>query len=281
MVKVLKSGLYTTVQDLGRFGYKDYGVPVSGAMDSYSANLANALLGNVDTAAVLEITLIGPKLKFLTNTTICITGANISPRLNESPVQLDHSINIKSGDILSFGKVIYGCRSYLAVSGGFQTTKVMTSRSFYPNITSKSRVEVDDILPILSTDNIRDRKHAVVKSNAKLFSEQKLKIYRGPEFDKLSDDLISRLLSETFKVSKENNRMGYQLENNLENNLPSILTSPVLSGTVQLTPSGRLIVLMKDGQTTGGYPRILQLNEEAINVLAQKRTGDFIQFILI
>ena len=278
MIKVLKAGFYTTIQDLGRIGYREYGVPVSGVMDSYSAQLANALLGNGSKDAVLEITLTGPTLQFSCNTSICITGANMNPKLDSFPIQLNRKIVVSKNSILSFSKLDFGCRVYVAISGGFQTELIMNSRSMYSNITSKTRIKANDVLEIIPASENVTKSNSVIKPNKNIFDKMTLGTFKGPEFDMLPKKLQKQLETREFIVSKNNNRMGYQLEERLENNLESILTGPVLPGTVQLTPSGKLIILMRDGQTTGGYPRILQLKEESINVLAQKRAGDFIKF---
>jgi allophanate hydrolase subunit 2 len=135
MIEVIKSGLYSTIQDLGRFGFENYGVPISGSMDQFSSIISNKLLGNKDQDAVMEITMTGPVLKFLEKTKISITGADISPSINNNPVKLNVVHDINKGDLLSFGKLKYGIRSYLSVSGGFSTKEVMGSKSMYPNIT--------------------------------------------------------------------------------------------------------------------------------------------------
>ena len=113
------------------------------------------------------------------------------------------------------------------------------------------------------------------------FNSKTLKVHKGPEFDRLSISEKENLFSQEFTISKENNRMAYQLSEAVQNNLTPIITSLVLPGTVQLTPSGKLIILMRDCQTTGGYPRVLQLNDKAINILSQKFTNDKIRFTLI
>ena len=278
MVKVLKSGFYTTIQDIGRVGGREYGVPLGGAMDAYSSQLANALLGNNKNDAVLEVTLVGPVLQFSCNTAICITGANLNPKLNAKEIPLAHLIPVKPSDTLTFGKLEYGCRAYVAVSGGFQTELVMNSRSMFPNLTKNIMVNDGDKLSVIESKQVPDNSYSTIRSSYNLFNDRELKCFEGPEFFKLPKNLQNRLTSTKFTVSKNNNRMGYQLEEFFENNLKSILTGPVLPGTVQLTPSGKLIVLMRDGQTTGGYPRVLQLKYESINVLAQKRVGDSIRF---
>ena len=137
MIKVLSSGFFTTIQDLGRFGFGDIGVPVSGAMDLYSAKLGNSILGNRNSDAVLEITLDKCKLRFDVESIICISGADLSPKLNSKQIPLNSVLVVNKDDTLIFGKSIYGVRSYLAVKGGFQTEIVLKSRSFYKGITNR------------------------------------------------------------------------------------------------------------------------------------------------
>lgn len=282
MVKVLKPGFYTTVQDLGRLEFQVYGVPISGAMDSQSAKIANALVGNDENDAVLEITLFGPKLEFHNDVLVSLAGAELSPTLNNKEILMNTAIRISKGDVLSFGKLKYGCRCYLAVSGGFQTENIMLSRSMYKNITSKFRIEKGDELKVKTAANdFKVSSNALVRIDNSSFKERELIVCKGPEFHLLTKSQKEKLLTAHFTIAKENSRMAYQLEEVLDNNLKAIITSLVLPGTVQLTPSGKLIILMKDCQTTGGYPRVLQLSESSINSLAQKFTGSKIKFTLI
>lgn len=278
MVKVLKAGFYSSIQDSGRIGYQHYGVPVSGVMDSKAAAIANALVGNNLDAAVLEITMSGPKLEFEIDTAIAITGAKMNPSVNGKAVDNNRVITIKKDDILSFGTLISGFRSYLAVSGGFQTKEVLGSRSMYQGITEFRSIRKGDVLNENQELSVIKKQFAGLKINDSFIEKSELEVFEGPEFDRLSDIQKEQLFEGTFTISKENNRMAYQLEEQLENNLAPILTSPVISGTVQLTPSGKLILLMRDCQTTGGYPRVLQLSEMAINTLAQKFTGNTVSF---
>lgn len=280
MVKVIKTGFYSTIQDLGRYRFQQFGVPVSGVMDLYSAGIANAVLDNDENEAVLEITMTGPTLQFNCDTIICISGADISPMLNSRPIKLNGIVNIKKDDTLSFGKLKYGFRCYLAVFGGFQTELIMNSRSMFKDITSQNVLFVNDELSISEHTNSLIKSNASIKIIKNHFSSKEIKVYKGPEFDLLTKTQQRCLLSEEFSISKDNNRMAYQLVEPLKNNLKPIITSLVLPGTVQLTPSGKLIILMRDCQTTGGYPRVLQLRETSINVLSQKFTGNSIQFNL-
>ncbi len=272
MLKVLKAGFYTTIQDNGRFGFRAYGVPVSGAMDAYSSQYANLLLGNGDNSALLEMTMVGGSFKFSEPTLICVSGANMDPCINSQPIKQNSAVEIKANDILSFGRAVDGFRTYLAVKGGLKTDRVVGSRSQFMPITTIVKIRKDDIFKY-NTYNKSLRPNATIKYDSSVLTNQILEAYVGPEFKKLTTSQKEALIHSEFKVSKLNNRMAYQLKPTIENKLEPILTSPVLPGTVQLTPKGNLIVLMRDAQTTGGYPRVLQLTEKAINGLSQKSTG--------
>jgi biotin-dependent carboxylase-like uncharacterized protein len=278
MVNVIKSGFYTTIQDLGRMDYQMYGVPVSGVMDLYLAQLANALLGNNKKDALLEITMSGPELQFVNGTFICITGAHMNPMLNQETIKQNYIVKVNAGDILSFGKLELGFRAYLAVFGGFKTETVMNSRSMYNNMTKQFKISNGDELQIEMNSINLEQTHSAIKVNENHFASNQIKVFKGPEFEMLSKKEQEQLFTQEFTISKDNSRMAYQLNESIENNLKPIITSLVLPGTVQLTPSGKLIILMRDCQTTGGYPRVLQLRESSINILAQKFTGNAIYF---
>ena len=282
MVEVLSAGLFTTIQDLGRYKGLAWGVPLSGAMDQTSAGLANALLNNRKACAVLEMTLVGPKLRFHCDTEICLTGAALQGKINETKaVLLNQPTMVQSGDVLSFGKSLWGTRAYLAVKGGFQTEQVMQSYSMYAGITSEGNIEKGMLLPIQAFSEKNPPKKNSLKLNKAHFENSVLNVFPGPEFAYLSEGQKEKLLGRRFTISKNNNRMAYTLEELLENELTPIITSLVQPGTVQLTPAGNIIVLMRDAQTTGGYPRILQLSEQAMNQLSQKRTKDWIGFDMV
>ncbi len=281
MIKVLKAGLFSTIQDKGRFGYGEFGVPRSGAMDLFSAELANSLLGNAVNDAVLEITMIGPKLQYMVDTQIVITGANMSPYLNNTALENNKVYNVKRNDVLSFMQLKSGLRAYIAVKNGFMSDMILDSRSYYRPITLNSKIKDEDLLTINQLHKIDKIPQTFSKLKSIDYSYEFLETYRGPEFEKLSEIEKTVLLSSSFQVSNLYNRMAYQLSPSFNNDLESILTGPVLPGTVQLTPSGKLIVLMRDCQTTGGYPRVLQLTESAINLLSQKKEKDKIVFKLV
>ena len=281
MLKVIKGGFYTSVQDFGRFGYQEFGVPYSGVMDRLSAAFANSILGNDKVSSVLEITMAGPTLEFTKRTLICISGANLNPKINDHLVKLNKALHIEAGDVLSFSALQEGFRCYLAVLGGFNAEKVMNSQSMYSNITSKVVLSKNDTLDYTEVLNDKIHSHASIKFPKNHFNSKYIEAFKGPEFDLLSEAQKEMISTFEFSISNNNNRMAYQLEEPIKNNLKPIITSLVLPGTVQLTPAGNLIILMRDCQTTGGYPRVLQLTEQAINILSQKYVGNKVQFKLI
>ena len=281
MIKVLKSGLFSTIQDKGRFGYGAFGVPKSGAMDFYSAELANTLLGNTINDAVLEITMIGPQLKFDVECLLVITGADMSPSINRKTIQNNKVYRIKKCDTLGFDKLKSGLRAYVAVKGGFKSDMVLGSQSYYQPLTLANKLNNGDTLYLNQSENTFDTYETFSKLKVVDYSSPNIHVFKGPEFERLSCNQKSELTSLEFQVTNLYSRMAYQLSALFDNDLESILTGPVLPGTVQLTPSGKLIVLMRDCQTTGGYPRVLQLTESAINLLSQKKEKDKIVFKLV
>src|SRR5690606_29620858 len=262
MLKLLKSGLYTTVQDLGRFGYRHKGVPVAGVMDSFAAQRTNRLLENPPEAAVLEITMTGPTLEFEEDTYIALGGAEMAIVLNNRPVQNYVVYKINRGDILSYGKLEKGFRGYLAIKDGFRSEVVLGSRSFFKPITPINRFRDKDQL-LYKVCKSFEPKIQELKVDS-LLDNTVLEVTKGPEFGIMNDRQLEELFFGNFTIAPENNRMAYQLNESISGHTISMLTSATLPGTVQWTPSGKLIILMKDGQTTGGYPRILQLSEKAI-----------------
>ena len=278
MIAILHPGIYCSVQDQGRFGHTKIGVPQAGCADAYAAKMANALLKNHEKDALIEITFGQGKFKFTSDTYICLTGGDFSPKLNGKLIKMQSVYFIKKNSVLSFGKRVYGARVYLSVQGGIQTETVYGSRSFFDGI-AQQKLGKGAMLPILPIQKYVDNNFSRVRVSEKHFTTIYLPCLKGPEFFKLNQEQQRKLFT-PFSISDDNNRVGYRLKESLENNLSSILTSAVLPGTVQLTPSGKCIILMQDCQVTGGYPRILQLSEIAVARVSQKISGDKIQFIV-
>lgn len=276
MFKVIDAGFFTTIQDGGRFGYRNIGVPVSGSMDARSAWLANSLLENQGNEALLEITMTGPTLEFDEPTFIALSGAEMSAALNGNEISNNEVHQINRGDVVSFGKLQNGFRSYLAVKGGIKSREVLGSRSYFKALTKINRLKAEDEIPFHPTEDY-DIKISHIKTEP-FFKDQKLKVFPGPEYELLEEKYRKQIFDTSFTIAKEYNRMAYQLEEIVPAPRIPMITSANIPGTVQLTPGGKLIILMRDGQTTGGYPRILQLSEASISLLSQKKFGDQIAF---
>jgi len=281
-IEVLQPGIGCSIQDQGRFGYLSEGVPISGAMDQSLSGLANLLVGNTEKEAVIEWKLIAPKLKFLSDCSFSVVGVDIQVLVNNRSVKAFKQEEAKKGDILQIKRNQINGYGYIAIKGGIQSKEVLGSRSFYANITSHNFLEKGMKLPI--QNKISDTVESVYsKIGLPNFNEdvRELKVYKGPEFNLLSQKGQKQLIKKLFSINNQSNRMGFLPNETIESHSQSILSSPVLPGTVQWTPSGKLIILMRDAQTVGGYPRILQFREDAISELARVGNHDFVRFNLI
>ena len=276
MIKVIQTGLFTTIQDGGRHGYRNIGIPTSGFMDQESAWAANIIVDNDREESLFEITLTGPTLIFNGNYVISITGGDFNPLINELPVKMYQPINVKLGDTLKINNTKNGARCYLAISGGIDVKSIFGSKSFFSNISESYYLRKGDEIKISNNSNSK-----ILKKNKFKFKLKKsMDVFKGPEFDLLSIKVKKMLFKNEFTI-RTNSRMGYNLEEKVQIGIKSIISSPVMPGTIQLTPSGKMIILHRDCQTTGGYPRILQLNKSSLNHLSQIKSNEKIKFSLI
>ena len=273
MIKVIQPGLFTTIQDGGRHGFRNIGIPTSGFMDQESAWAANELVNNNKDESLLEITLTGPTLIFNCNCVISITGGDFNPLINNLPVKMYQSINVRTGDILKLNNTINGARSYIAISGGLNVKSLFGSKSFFSNISDSYHLKKGDEIKVSKKSESQILKLDKLKFNLNRF----MKVFRGPEYDLLSTNSKKKLFKNEFTINT-NNRMAYNLKETLQVDIKTIISSPVLPGSVQLTPSGKIIILHRDCQTTGGYPRILQLDTNSLNNLSQLKSNDKIKF---
>ena len=276
MIKVIQPGLFTTIQDGGRHGYRNIGIPSSGFMDQESAWAANKIVDNDREESLFEITLTGPTLIFNGNYVISLTGGDFNPLINELPVKMYQPINVKLGDTLKINNTKNGARCYLAISGGIDVKSIFGSKSFYSNISESYYLRKGDEIKISDNSNNKILK----KNNLKFKLNRSMEVFKGPEFDLLSIKVKNMLFKNEFTI-RTNSRMAYNLEEKVQIGIKSIISSPVLPGSVQLTPSGKMIILHRDCQTTGGYPRILQLNKSSLNHLSQIKSNEKIKFSLI
>lgn len=279
MIEILRPGQYSTIQDLGRLGYRSVGVPVSGPMDSASALQANCLLGNEPNDALIEMAYVGASFLFQKPAIIAFSGADCEVKLNNEIVESQSVLCISAGSTLSFGALKLGNFLYLAIAGGFKSEKVLGSASYFQSITEHARISKGMILSFDESSQKRKVKQSEKLTSIKASSY--LEVEKGPEFHLLSDEKIRLLTEMEFTISTQSNRMGFRLNEQIGSELDEIISSPVQPGTVQLTQGGQLIVLMRDAQTIGGYPRILQLTEESINQLAQCNRSSRMMFRLV
>jgi len=284
MIIVQKAGIQCSIQDRGRFGYRNLGVPVSGYMDDQSAIYANLILQNKKNDAVLEIGILGPTLLFEKSTLVVLTGAPKKATLNGITISYNSIIQIKKGDILSVKSGDKGVWSYLGVKGGFTNKKVLGSRASYlkANI-GYPILSVNDRLPIVQHEN-----SVSAMTNSKIHvpsfkTIEKIRVSQGLEFNRLSRIQQKLVLSSKFSIGQQSDRMAYILvgNENLLKGQKGILTSIVSPGTVQLPASGTPMLLMKDCQTTGGYARILHVVKEDLFKIAQIRAGENVGFELV
>lgn len=273
-LQLVKTGIGTSVQDTGRFGYTAYGVPVSGALDMRSFLWVNHLLKNKETDAALEISQPGLSILFDSPTLICLAGANAAVHLNGKATSRYGVLEIRKNDQLEIGAIHQGAILYLGIKNGFQSEKIMNSRSWYRGITTLSCLKKDDRISYFPYEEESIYTASKTRWDFNWMEELVIEAYPGPEWGLLGKKNKALIESGKFTISSLKNRMAIQLMELLPNSIPELATAPVFPGTVQLTSGGKLLVLLKDAQVTGGYPRVLQLDEKSIALISQKRPKD-------
>ncbi|MDC8449459.1 MAG: biotin-dependent carboxyltransferase family protein [Nitrospira sp.] len=287
-VIVVKGGWLTTVQDLGRYGYQQYGVPAAGAMDRFSAIVGNRLVGNSDQAAMLELTLKGPELQFGRDTVIAITGADLSPTINGSTVPLWQSILVPYGSRLSFGKQRTGSRAYLAIAGGIDVPLVLGSRSTHcasetGGFQGRPLKPGDILLCGRNSGELADRligKRLPDRLLPRYERSIPLRIIPGPQQDFFVKQSLATLTEVTYTVSPQSDRMGYRLSGPkvVHKGSMQFISDGTVMGALQVPPDGQPILLMADRQTTGGYPKIAVVISADLPLAAQLAPSDNITF---
>ncbi len=257
-----------------------YGIPLCGAMDQRSMRAANSLLGNAAGAAVLEITMTGPEFVALTDTTVAIAGARFDVLVNGTSTQAP-ILNLAEGDTVKFSRLLKGARAYLALSGGVDVPLIMGSRSTYvPGAFGGFEGRSICAGDILSAGTDRASTPDTLKTTP-LDEETTVRVLPGAEADQFSPAAAGHLLDVVWKVSPDSNRMGLRLMGSAlkTQSSGSMLSTGLMPGSVQLPSDGQPIVIMRDGQTTGGYPRIFHVLSEDIDLLAQSRGGAVVRFV--
>lgn len=271
--KVIRSGIYSTLQDEGRNGYLHWGVPVSGAMDRYSAAIANLIVGNSTGEAVIEMTAQGMCLQFEQRALVAYTGAECRITLDDDLQTAGTPIVVNPGQELDIGVFYSGWRGYLAVQGGWQSEIVLGSRSSFSALGLKP-LRKNDTIPYFPFEE-ETYTQVVFKNNKSYLSKETLHLSPGPEFDILPAAIKDAINGMKFTISGKSNRMAIILEERLpELPIKEIISSAVFPGIIQYYPNGQLGVIIYDGQITGGYPRVAFVNQVGMNILAQMRPGE-------
>jgi antagonist of KipI len=300
-IRVIRSGLLTTIQDLGRFGFQKDGVIVSGAMDQFAHRIANILVGNDESEGTLEMTLTGPTLTFEEDALIAICGGEFEASIDGYAVPLWRPIFVKQGSVLTIGHCRTGCRAYLAVAGGFHIPKVMNSQSTYLLARiggfQGRALQKGDVLLLREPSRRLDSLGFHEKTTLLPFiamnwgisfefrsyfygSPKTIRVIRGAQFAEFTAQSQELFLTEPYQITPKSNRMGYRLEGPLLERTKSteMVSEAVTFGTVQVPADGKPIILMADRQTTGGYPKIAQVIAVDLPILAQTRPGERIVF---
>lgn len=285
-----KPGILTTVQDLGRNGYRRFGVNPGGAMDRAAARLINILLGNDDNEALLEMHFPAAELLFEAKATFAVGGGDFSPKLDGDAIENWRPMAAKKGSTLRFGGKASGNRAYLAVAGGFRLENWLGSSG--TNLAAQiggidgRKLDAGDRLGFRKKTgkNKSVDSRRISTSILPLYSRfPTVRIIAGPEVQSLDKRGRASLVNHDFSILNNSNRMGFRLSGEpISLSKPiEMISSAVGFGTIQLLPDGQMIVLMADHQTTGGYPRVAHVISHDLPLLAQLGAGDKVAFHLI
>jgi KipI family sensor histidine kinase inhibitor len=284
VIEVIDAGALTTVQDLGRYGFQRYGVPVSGAMDAFALRIANLLVGNAEDAAALEMTVTGPQIEVLDDTVIALAGADMQPRIDDLPAPTWRAVPVAKGAILSFRGLRAGARAYLAVAGGIDVPFVLGSRSTYlrshfGGFEGRALQPGDRLFRGAASTSIEARAMPASWSPTYVGSHR-VRVVPGPQDDLFTTRGMQTLVGSAYTIGSQSDRMGYRLEGpRVEHaGAADILSDGTPAGAVQVAGDGMPLVLLADRGTTGGYAKIGTVISVDLPRLAQSRPDDRIFF---
>jgi biotin-dependent carboxylase-like uncharacterized protein len=285
MIKTVKPGLLTTVQDEGRWGYQAYGMPVAGAMDRYAYRLANLLAGNRKGAPVLEMTMLGGAFEFQEKCLVSVCGADMQVTLDGTRVPNWSAFYAPEGGLLSFDYALAGCRTYLAVHGGIKVPLVLGSQSTYTRAhvggMEGRPLKEGDLLYVGSDGRLGGVPRVLPEHFVPRYDQEiRLRVIMGPQDDMFTAEGIKTFLEGKYTVSNEADRMGYRLEGPKIKHVDKadIISDALPEGAVQVPAHGMPIVMLADRQTTGGYAKIATVIGPDLSLLAQGRPGDTVSF---
>ena len=287
-ITVIEPGILSTVQDMGRWELQQYGVPVSGVMDTYSASMANLLVGNNLNAALLELTLCGPVLRFDAPAVIALTGADMPLLINGNPVARWESHHINAGDEVNIGSASAGSRGYLAVAGGLDFPLTMGSRATFVRgklggIEGRNLNKSDCIRVGSDTPGVAG--NFVPRSLTQPLPGEMtpIRVMSGPQADLFTDESLLILQTKPYTVTSESDRMGYRLcgEKLFHREKADILSDGIAPGSIQVPGHGQPIIMLADRQSIGGYAKIATVIGADLPLLAQVRPGQEIRFVVV
>lgn len=289
---VIRQGVLDSIQDMGRWGSQHLGINPNGAMDRFSAQLANALLGKELRAPVVEMHFPAPQVRFEKSTIICLTGGHFSPTINGAEIPMDHPVAVNKNTLLKFEKLQSGARCYLATRQALNIPEWINSYSTNMKAgcggwrgRAMGRNDVIPFEPDKDITPILNQKDFVVlpwKAQETVDTRTELEFLMGSEWNWMNSEAQELFQTSWFQITIDADRMGYKLAGPVleAHTNKQLVSSAVSFGAVQLLPNGQLIVLMADHQTTGGYPRVAHIISAHLPILAQKNANDVIQFRL-
>ncbi|MES1216345.1 MAG: biotin-dependent carboxyltransferase family protein [Bacteroidota bacterium] len=291
---VIKPGILDTIQDAGRYGYQHLGINPGGAMDRFSAQAVNFLVGNNADEAVIEMHFPAAAFLFQQDAIIAIGGADFLPSIDGDPIPLWHPVIINRNSVLQFHGINKGAQCYLAIKGGLDIPKWLNSFSTHTKAMmggfNGRALQKNDALPFKPhgcyVKFLAGKDFVILPWQADInwnhAQHEKIEILPGHEWDWISNSVRNEFLNNAVSVTFSSDRMGYRLSGSpvYADNTTELISSAVSFGTIQLLPDGQLIVLMADHQTAGGYPRIAHVISAHLPQLAQVRPGEKIQFQL-
>ena len=287
-LEILSPGPLTTVQDLGRYRFGRYGVPPSGALDSFSLRVANLLVGNPETEAGLEITLMGLKVRVLTDVVVALCGGDLQPHLNEKPFDMWCSQIVRKGDTLFLKAPRTGCRAYLAVGGGISLVPVLASKS--TNLASRfggyegRALRKGDLLFSGAPDQHLQRAGKMFKPEGRpsYTGDWVLRVLPGPQDQDFPEESIRLFLDSSYTVSSQSDRTGLRLSGpalHRKKDLGgSIISEGIVPGAIQVPGDAQPIILLVE-TVTGGYRKIATVISADLPLLGQVKPGERVRFL--
>lgn len=289
-ITIIKAGLFTTVQDVGRKGFQHLGINPNGAMDALAMQIANVLIQNKSDEAVIEFFYPAPVIRFNASGFIALSGADFGATINEIPIPINHPIFVPENAVLSFTKKISGHIAYLAIQGGLELNEWMNSYSTNTRAGAggvEGRVLIKDDEIHFKATALQENKQSQLQvlpwmaDTKGLYQTQSLRYLPGNEFSQLNTFSQQFMTNAQFTILADSDRMGYRLKGPALKCKKQIelISSGVTNGTIQLLPNGQCIVLLADHQTSGGYPRIGHIIQSDIPTLVQQSPGSIIRLI--